>query len=40
MLLVHEVVAQAGATVCDAAIGELEVELAERGWDVIDEETV
>lgn len=38
MLLVHEVVAQAGATVCDAAIGELNVELAERGGNVDDKE--
>jgi hypothetical protein len=40
MLLVHEVVAQAGATVRDAAIGELDVESTERRGDVVDEEPV
>lgn len=40
MLLVHEVVAQAGTTVRDAAIGETHVESTERGRDVYDEETV
>jgi hypothetical protein len=40
MLLVHEVVAQTGATVRDAAIGELDVELAKRGGRVYDEKTV
>jgi hypothetical protein len=37
VLLVHEVVAQAGATVRDATIGELDVESAERRGDVVDE---
>ena len=36
----HEVVAQAGAAVRDAAICEGEVEFAERGWDVDEEEAV
>jgi len=40
MLLVHEMVAQPGATTRDAAIGELDIELAECGGDVDDEETV
>jgi hypothetical protein len=40
MLLVHEVVAQAGATVRDATISELDIEPAERGGDVVDEELV
>jgi hypothetical protein len=40
MLLVHEVMAQAGATVRDAAIGELDVEFAERRGNVDDEELV
>jgi hypothetical protein len=38
VLLVHEVVAQVGATICDAAIGKLDVEAAERGGDVVDKE--
>lgn len=40
VLFVHEVVAQTGARVCDAAIGEHDVEAAECGGDVDDEEAV
>jgi len=36
----HEVVAQAGTAVCDAAICEGEVEFAEHGWDMDEEEAV
>lgn len=34
VLVVHEMVSQAGAAVGDAAIGKLEVEVAECGGDV------
>lgn len=40
MLVVHKIVAQPGATVRDAAIGELEVERAESRRDVADEKAV
>lgn len=40
VLVVYEIVAQARATVRDAAIGEFDVELAERGGYVQDEEPV
>jgi hypothetical protein len=36
----HEVVAQAGTAICNAAICEGEVEFAEHGWDVDEEEAV
>jgi hypothetical protein len=38
VLLVHEVVAETRAAIGDAPIGELDVELAEGGGDVYDEE--
>jgi hypothetical protein len=37
---VEEIAAQTGATACDSAIGEEEVDSAKRGWDVNDEEAV
>jgi hypothetical protein len=40
VLVVHKVVAQLGATVGNAAIGKVEVEAAEGGGDVDDEEAV
>jgi len=40
MLVVHEVVAQTDAAVRDAAIRELEVEPAEGGWGVHENEAV
>lgn len=40
VLVVHEVVAQAGGTIGDAAIGEGEVEFSECGRDVDEEEAV
>lgn len=40
VLIVHKVVAQAGATIGDAAIGEGEVELSECRRDVDEEEAV
>jgi len=40
VLVVHEVVAQAGAAIGDAAIGEGEVELSEGGGEVDEEEAV
>jgi hypothetical protein len=40
MLLVHEVVAQAGAAVCDAPIGELDVKFTERRGNVVDDKCV
>jgi len=40
VLLVHEMVAQTRATTRDAAIGKLNVELAEAGRDAFNEETV
>lgn len=38
VLLVHEVVAQTGATICDATIGELDIESSERGGKAFNEE--
>lgn len=40
VLVMHQVVAQAGATVGDTAIGEFEIEFTKRGWKVHDEEAV
>jgi len=40
VLVVHEVVAQAGAAIGDAAIGEGKIELSECGRDVDEEEAV
>ena len=40
VLVVHKVVAQAGARVRDAAMGELDIESAECGGDVDEEEAV
>jgi hypothetical protein len=40
MFLVHEMVAQTGATIGDAAIGEFEVEIAKGGRDGDDEKAV
>jgi hypothetical protein len=40
MLVMHEVIAQAGAAVRDAAIGKGEVELSERRGNVDEEEAV
>ena len=40
MLVVHEVVAQAGAAIGNAAIGERKIELSECGRDVDEEEAV
>jgi hypothetical protein len=40
MLLVYEIVAQAGATVRDAAIGEEDIELAKQRGEVDYEESV
>lgn len=40
MLLIHELVAQAGAATREATIGELDVELAQRRGYAFDEKTV
>jgi len=40
VLVVHEVVAQAGAAIGNAAIGERKIELSECGRDVDEEEAV
>lgn len=40
VLVVHEIVAQTGAAVRDAAIGELYVESSKRGGDVDKEEPI
>jgi hypothetical protein len=40
MLVMHEVVAQAGAAIRDAAIGEGKIELSKRGGEVNEEEAI
>jgi hypothetical protein len=40
VFVMHKVVAQPGATIGDAAIGEFQIELAQYGGGVDDEETV
>jgi hypothetical protein len=40
VFVVHEVVAQAGAATCDAAIGECYVETAQEVWNMENEEAV
>jgi hypothetical protein len=40
MLLIHEVVAQPGGTISDAAVGELDIEGAECIWYAVDKQSV
>lgn len=40
VLVVHEMVCQPGAAVCNTAIGELDIESAEGGGKVLDKQTV
>lgn len=40
MLVVHEIVAETGAAVRDAAIGKLDIESSKRRWYVQEEQAV